>query len=355
MCASNNFSTKKNVQANDQKAFFWVYLVFICAITIVCQSNRNLGLSTFITLSVALQFLAFTLLALKVVKQKSASGISAKALICHAAVYSARLCTTSWLKGYIPVDPTGAWLYQLLDAMSFMMVAVLYYHVTRKYKATYQAEHDTFEVGYLFSGCFACAVIFHPHLNRRPVFDTLWAFSLYVDMVAMMPQLWMIAKVGVQSHVEALNAHYIAAMAASRSVSMYFWSVGYREFAPKSGAFNYDGWAVMAAQMIGAILMLDFLYFYFKAWLAASCDCKKCENGGPIKVNLDDLKLPGILELESAPPTKALMDDPRLKGEMELVSDVSAPSSNPVVEAKLKVTVEEMLEELEAAPAEIRV
>merc|ERR1719353_2380651 len=100
--------------------------------------------------------------------------------------------------------------------MNLVVVLILLYHVFRRYRATYQMDQDTFDIGYLLSGCFALAVVVHPHLNNRPMFDTLWTYALYVDMVGMMPQLWMIAKLDLGTNVEPLNAHYIASIAASR-------------------------------------------------------------------------------------------------------------------------------------------
>merc|ERR1719181_552414 len=252
----------------------YLYLLFFAAVSLsyeVHSKRSRLGLSTFITMAVAFQLLAYSLLALKVVKQQSVQGVFAKSLICHAVVYCSRLSSTTWLKGYIPTDSTGNWLYQLTDAMSLVMVLILLYHVFRRYRATYQPDQDTFDIGYLLSGCFVLAVVLHPHLNNRPVFDTLWTFALYVDMFAMMPQLWMISKLGVGSPVESLNAHYIMAIAASRGVSLYFWSYGYREFRPKDGSFNFTGWAIIIAHIIQIVLLLDFIYYYLKNWMCARC------------------------------------------------------------------------------------
>merc|ERR1719478_1154464 len=117
--------------------------------------------------------------------------------------------------------------------MTLLVVLCLLYLVLKRYRYTYQEEQDSFEISYLLSGCFVLAVLLHPHLNSRPMFDTLWTFALYVDVFAMMPQLWMVAKLEVGSGLEVLNAHFIAAIAASDGVSMFFWIYGFSEFAPK--------------------------------------------------------------------------------------------------------------------------
>merc|ERR1719247_3036735 len=197
--------------------------------------------------------------------QQSVRGVSVKALQCHAVVYMSRLSSTTWLKGYIPTDPTGEWLYQACDGMSLAMTLALLYLTYSRYNSTYQEDLDTFDIGYLLGGCFILAVLLHPNLNSRPMFDTMWTLALYVDVFAMMPQLWMVAKLEVGAELEALNAHYIAAIAASRAVSLYFWYHGFKEFAPKDGSFNLTGWAIMAAHVIQMLLFVDFVAMYVKA------------------------------------------------------------------------------------------
>merc|ERR1719456_325093 len=118
-----------------------------------------------------------------------------------------------------------------MDFMSLVTVVCVLYHVYYRYSSTYQSDQDAFEIGYLLSGCFVLAVLLHPHLNSRPLFDTLWTFSLYVDVFAIMPQLWMMAKLELGSGLPVLNAHFIAAIAAADGVSLFFWVYGFREFA----------------------------------------------------------------------------------------------------------------------------
>jgi hypothetical protein len=269
--ASIVHSRGKTAQTGGEKNFVCVYLVFFSAFTIAYQSHHNLGLCTFITLSVALQFLAYSLLAVRVVQQQSVRGVSGKALQCHALVYMSRLSSTTWLKGYIPTDSTGNGLYQACDAMSLLTVLCLLYFVHKRYESTYQREQDDFDISYLLGFCFCLAVVLHPHLNSRPLFDTLWTFALYVDVFAMMPQLWMVAKLESGVSADALyNPHYIMAIAASRGVNLYFWFHGFREFAPKDGSFNFTGWAIMGAHVIQCLLLADFAFFYVKACVLGS-------------------------------------------------------------------------------------
>merc|ERR1719265_2089965 len=207
-----------------------MYLAFFAGCALVFQSCRDVGLSTLPTLSIALQLLALILLRMKVAKTKNVQGISVKSLTMQAFVHGLRLCSTTWLKGYIPADETGDFLYQMLDVVVLLMCIQLIYTCLQTHKDTYQAEQDSLDVKPVLLGCFVLGVLIHPDLNDRPFFDAIWAASLYIDVVSMVPQLWMMSKVG--SSVEALTGHYIAMVACSRLMSCIFWYFGYPELAP---------------------------------------------------------------------------------------------------------------------------
>ena len=64
------------------------------------------------------------------------------------------------------------------------------------------------------------AALFVTDMNEGPLFDTLWMTELNLDVVAILPQLWLVRQTGRIS--EALVRHYIAAMAVSRISSGLF-------------------------------------------------------------------------------------------------------------------------------------
>jgi len=280
-----------NTRKNKEYEFLYVYMFFLSALGIAYQTYEGLGLSTFITLAAALQLLAYGLLALKVVHQQSVRGVSGKALQCHACVYLSRLSSTTWLKGYIPSDGTGDGLYQLVDILSLVMVLYLLFLIYKKHRATYQESEDDLAINYILAPCFMLAVLLHPTFNDRPLFDTMWTFALYVDVFAMMPQLWMVSKLGKEhgrEGLDAMSAHYIFAIAASRGVNFAFWLYGYVEFAPSDGGYNVAGWAVIVACIIQILLLLDFVVIYIKACLRQCMNVMKqggCMQMPPMEVN----------------------------------------------------------------------
>lgn len=243
-----------------------VYLGALALGGLVYQSHNDLGLSTLITLAVGIQCFGYLCLRLKVAQSRSVAGISAKALSMQALSYVLRLCSTTWLNGYIPVDETGDWLYQLLDVFALIMVLDVLHCIYKLHRPSYQEDHDCFNAHAAVMGCFVLAVLVHPDLNNRPVFDTLWATALYVDVVAMMPQLAMIVK--NRGEVEALTSHFVGATALSRAVSLTFWYHGFSELAPLDGSFNLAGWAIILAHVLQVLLLCDFLYYYIRAFIS---------------------------------------------------------------------------------------
>merc|ERR1719160_1866953 len=143
------------------------------------------------------------------------------------------------------------------------MALQLIFCVLKTHRSTYQEDSDTFDIKTTAVICFVLAAIVHPDLNARPLFDTLWTTALYVDVVAMLPQLSMLSKIG--GEVEALNCHFVGATAISRIVSLGFWYHGFVELAPLDGGFNLAGWAIITAHLLQVLLLGDFLFYYIRA------------------------------------------------------------------------------------------
>merc|ERR1719401_2485473 len=93
-----------------------------------------------------LQCLAFALLAVQTIASGSARGISARALALDALALCCRLSSTTWLNGYLPVDASGDWFYQAVDACSLMLVLWLLHQLLVVQRSSYQSEEDSFPV-----------------------------------------------------------------------------------------------------------------------------------------------------------------------------------------------------------------
>merc|ERR1719191_2332312 len=123
-------------------------------------------------------------------------------------VFVFRLTSTMVKNGYLPVDATGDWVYQATDISSLLLVFQLLFFIHERHKATYQAELDTMPIFNVIPGVVLFACCFHGNLNHSPFFDKMWSIGMWLDTVAMLPQLWMLVAKG--GEVEALTANYVA-------------------------------------------------------------------------------------------------------------------------------------------------
>merc|ERR1719478_553121 len=271
---------KKRYEENMQYLMF--YMMFLMAVGLVYQTYEDVGLSTFLTLSVGIQLFALICLLYQVQCQAGVQGVSKRSLIMQCFVYGFRLSSSTWLKGYIPTDATGDFLYQILDLATLCMACYLILCCTKWHASSYQEQFDTLEIKPVIMACSAVAVLVHPDLNDRPLFDTLWTASLYIDSLAMLPQLWMMSRSG---EAQVLTSHNVAAMALSRAMNCVFWFHGDPELAVMEDeegepGSNVAGYFVVGAHVGQLILMADFLWCYAKALCGhvAGGGCCPCDD-----------------------------------------------------------------------------
>jgi len=241
------------------------YILFgFSALTIYTKFSDK-DFSAILTVGSGVQCLGFLLLTLKVRAQKSVHGLSSKTLVMYCLVFAVRLCSTTRRSGYIPVDRSGDHMYQLGDVLSLILAIQLLYCIHKTHKSTYQAQYDTLSCMPLVPACVMLAMFVHGNMNNSELYDTIWTTSLNLDTIAMIPQLWMLTKVG--GEVEGMTSHFVVAIIASRMCSLSFWYYGYEEVAEASGA-NIAGKQIIIAHVIQLILSADFLYYYARGRLS---------------------------------------------------------------------------------------
>merc|ERR1719336_1542878 len=77
--------------------------------------------------------------------------------------------------------------------LSLLLVALLLGRVLRERQ---QAQEDSFPVLPATLVTFFLAALFHADRNAHPISDTLWMAGLLVSVIAVLPQLWLIARTG---------------------------------------------------------------------------------------------------------------------------------------------------------------
>merc|ERR1719359_936207 len=251
---------------------FLAYLGCALLMGVVFKEVAEQEFSSVLTMSVLAQCLASLLISLQISKSKSVAGISGKTMIIQALALCFRLSSTLFLDGYLPLDKTGDMMYQMVDVCSLMMVLHILQCIYKSHNSTYERDADSMDVKNMVIGCVALAVVVHPDLNDWDVFDIAWTGSLYLDTVAMLPQLFMSSKIG---KVPAYTAHYLAATLVSRGFSAWFWFYGAENIARAEEGFSYGAAAIVIAHVLQFLFLVDFGYYYLKAGLSgAVCACK---------------------------------------------------------------------------------
>jgi len=244
------------------------YVVFLACAALVYFTIAQREFASIQTMAALSQCLAMFFLSMQALTGTDSRGISVLSLALHSCSFACRLSSTTWLNGYLPVDPTGDWFYQLMDVLMLLMCLQLLHTILKKYKHTYQSDCDDLDVKPLLLLCVLCAVFVHPDLNDWATFDIAWTISLYLDTVSMLPQLLMSTKIG---KVPSYTAHYLAATLASRAFSAWFWYYGAENIARHyEGGFCFGAAAIIVAHLLQFLLLADFGYYYIRAGFSGS-------------------------------------------------------------------------------------
>jgi len=241
------------------------YAIFAAVAFAVYQFVAARQYSSVITLSAVVQCLGLTLLCIQVLSSKSASGISASALKLDAFAIGFRLSSTTWLNGYLPVDKSGDHVYQILDAISLVLILFLLHRVLVVLRSTYDASADSLRIQPLVLVSLALAALLHGNMDASPLFDTLWMTGLFCGVVAVMPHFWLIVQTGGQ--VDPMTCHYIAAMALSRVLSgLFMWEARYDiKCKPWIPGFQHAICVILLAHVVHLLLLADFACHYGSA------------------------------------------------------------------------------------------
>jgi len=185
--------------------------------------------------------LAIIILLLKIWKTRTCAGISGKSQILFAIVYTTR---------YLDLVTTYVSLYNTLMKLVFIAAAyATVYLIYLKFKATYDHNHDTFRVEFLIIPSVILALLINHDLT---FLEVLWTFSIYMESVAILPQLFMVSKTG---EAESITSHYLFALGSYRALYILNWIYRYVT------EDHYDLIAIVAG-VVQTVLYCDFFYLY---------------------------------------------------------------------------------------------
>lgn len=120
------------------------------------------------------------------------------------------------------------------------------------YKPTHDPNLDTFKVEYLLGGSAVLAVLFPYYYTPSEI---LWAFSIWLESVAILPQLFLLQRTG---EAETITTHYLFALGVYRALYIPNWIYRYFTEVPP-----YSDPIAVVAGIVQTVLYSDFFWVYY--------------------------------------------------------------------------------------------
>ncbi|XP_006890270.1 PREDICTED: ER lumen protein retaining receptor 3 [Elephantulus edwardii] len=169
------------------------------------------------------------------------TGISGKSQILFALVFTTR---------YLDLFTNFISIYNTVMKVVFLLCAyVTVYMIYGKFRKTFDIENDTFRLEFLLVPVIGLS--FLENYSFTPL-EILWTFSIYLESVAILPQLFMISKTG---EAETITTHYLFFLGLYRALYLANWIRRYQT------ENFYDQIAVVSG-VVQTIFYCDFFYLY---------------------------------------------------------------------------------------------
>jgi len=183
--------------------------------------------------------LAILLLIIRICWKKSCAGVSGRTQIIFFIVFCTRYVD---LFIFISVYNTCMKVFLILSA--FITICLIYL----KFKDTHE-KHDNFRIEFIILPSILLAALINHEVS---IMEILWTFSIYLEALAIVPQLIMVIKTG---EVEKTVFYYICMLCSYRAFYICNWIL--RFYAESF----YDIIAIVAGCM-QTVLYMPFFYLY---------------------------------------------------------------------------------------------
>lgn len=196
-----------------------------------------------------LHLLSIVTLLLKINHTKSCRGVSLKTQELYTLVFLTRYVDLFVFK-HISLYNTAMKLFFIASSL-----AIIYYiRFHRVVKQTWDRQDDTFRVLFIIVPCALLAIALP---NRRNTVEILWTFSIYLEAVAILPQLILLQRT---QNIDNLTGNYVALLGSYRAFYILNWI--YKYFITP----NYRQWIVWVSGVVQTLIYLDFFYYYIRSW-----------------------------------------------------------------------------------------
>ncbi|OAF70035.1 ER lumen protein-retaining receptor [Intoshia linei] len=177
--------------------------------------------------------LAILLLLFKIFKSRSVAGLSGNCQLMFLIVFVTR---------YLDIFTNFVSIYNSSMKIVFIVsLGVTVFAIYRKFRSTYNSYIVICSAGLAFLVNY-----------KFSFFEILWTFSIYLESVAILPQLFMITKTG---EAETITSHYLFALGSYRALYLINWVWRFIS----EGHFDI---IVVVAGIVQTLLYADFFYLY---------------------------------------------------------------------------------------------
>ena len=204
--------------------------------------------------------LAVVILIFRILKIQSCAGLSGKTQVFYLLVFVTR---------YIDIFSNFISYYNTIMKLLFITLTfVTLYLIYSKYQKTYERANELPYAEILLVFCLILAIF----INHKLTFmEVLWTFSIYLESVAILPQLFMIRKT---KKADSITVYYLLLLGSYRAMYIvnWIWRYYFEGF--------YDSIATIAG-VVQTLLYCDFfLIFCTKSseYLEPDIDSKEITN-----------------------------------------------------------------------------
>ena len=130
---------------------------------------------------------------MQVFPEKHSSAISLSSLSGPSSSFSLRYVIHK-MKGYLPYDSSGDTIFKFQEVLATTFAGYILYAIMGPFKTSYNKDLDIIKCYYLIAFAAVLAIFFHSSLNRSFFGDYGWAFTQYLETVAILSQFILFTK-----------------------------------------------------------------------------------------------------------------------------------------------------------------
>lgn len=185
--------------------------------------------------------IAIIILLHKIWRSRSCEGLSGRSQVLFAVVFVCR---------YLDLFTNFISVYNSVMKIFFLATSIgTIYLMWIKFKATYDRNNDSLRIEFLVIPAAILALLVN---HEFTLMEVMWTFSIYLESVAIMPQLFMLSRTG---NAETITAHYLFALGSYRALYIVNWIFRYY-------TENFFDPIAVVAGIVQTVLYADFFYLY---------------------------------------------------------------------------------------------